>query len=99
MWWLQRNSSPLLWITLFSSFPVIHVSVNIKNNVEKDKTLLLFFLSKSRGGHTICRQKHLELPVVSYLLIEFFFYVCMPVVRADGRSGVRSRDCQNFSGE
>ena len=28
-----------------SSFSVIHMNVNIKNNVEKDTTLLLFFLS------------------------------------------------------
>ena len=32
-------------ITRSSSFFVIHVSVNIKNNAEKDTTLLLFFLS------------------------------------------------------
>ena len=47
-----RNSSPLFSITRSSSFSVIHVSVNIKNNAEKDTTLL-FFLSKSRGGHVI----------------------------------------------
>ena len=29
------------------SFSVLHVSVNIKNNFEKQTTLLLFFLSKS----------------------------------------------------
>ena len=41
-------------IRLPSSFSVIHVSLNIKNNVEKDTTLLLFFsLSKSPGGHAI----------------------------------------------
>ena len=64
------------------------MSVNIKNNVEKDKTLLLFFLSKSRGGHTICRQKHLELPVVSYPLIEFFLrlYACGAGGRTVGRT-------------
>ena len=32
-------------IRLPSSFSVIHVSLNIKNNVEKDTTLLLFFFS------------------------------------------------------
>ena len=31
------------------------------------------------------RQKHLELSVVSYLLIELF-YIGMPVVRTDGRA-------------
>ena len=40
-------------ITRSSSFSVIHVSVNIKNNVEKDTTLLLFFLCKSPRGHAI----------------------------------------------
>ena len=39
-----------------SSFSVIHVSVNINNNVEKDTTLLLFFLSKSPGGQAISFQ-------------------------------------------
>ena len=38
------------------SFSVIHMSVNIKNNVEKDTTLLLFFLSKSPGRHAISFQ-------------------------------------------
>ena len=52
---LLRNSSPLFSITRSSSFSVIHVSVNIKNNAEKD-TLLLFFLSKSPGGHMISFQ-------------------------------------------
>ena len=46
---------------------VIHVSVNIKNNVEKDKTLLLFFsLSKSPGGHAI----FFRCNWVAYLLID-----------------------------
>ena len=46
MFFFQRNSSPLFSIIRSSSFSVIHVSVNIKNNVEKDTTLLLFFVSK-----------------------------------------------------
>ena len=45
----QRNSSPLFSITRSSSLSVIHASVNIKNNVEKDTTLLFFSLSKSLG--------------------------------------------------
>ena len=48
-----RNSSPLFSITHSSSFSVVHVSVNIKNNAEKDTTLLWFFLSKSPGGRVI----------------------------------------------
>ena len=56
MFFFLRNSSPLFSITRSSSFSVIHVSVNIKNNAEKDTTLLLFFLSKSPGGHVISFQ-------------------------------------------
>ena len=43
-------------IRLPSSFSVIHVSVNIKSSVQKDTTLLLFFLSKSLSGHAISFQ-------------------------------------------
>ena len=39
MFLFLRNSSPLFSITRSSSFSVIHVSVNIKNNAEKDTTL------------------------------------------------------------
>ena len=70
--------------------------MNIKDNVEKDSTLLLFFLYKSPGGPKISRQKHPQLPVVSYLLAELF-YIGSPVVSTVGLSGVRSRDYQNFS--
>ena len=78
------------------------MSVNNKNNVEKDTTLLLFFLSKSPGGNAISFQIKpsvaFQLP---YLLVELF-YIGMPVVRTDsrviGRSvGVRSRDYQILS--
>ena len=62
----------------------MHVSVDIRNDVEKDSTLLLFFSSKSPAGHEISRQEHPELTVMSYLLIELF-YIGMPVVRADFR--------------
>ena len=89
MFFFLRNSSPLFSITRSSSFSVIHVSVNIKNNAEKDTTLLLFFLSKSPGGHVISFQIK---PWVAfgfpYLLIELF-YIGMPVVRTDGRSIAR----------
>ena len=97
-----RNSSPLFSITRSSSSSVIHASVNIKDNVEKDTTLLLFFLSKSKGGHVISFQwKPWVAFGLPYLLIELF-YIGMPVVRTDGRSvarslGVWSRDYQIFS--
>ena len=63
---------------------------------------MLFFLSKSPGGHVISFQIE---PWVAfglpYLLIELF-YMGMPVVRTDDRAGgrsvgVRSRDYQIFS--
>ena len=88
MFFFLRNSSPLFSITRSSSFSVIHVSVNIKNNAEKDTTLLLFFLFKSPGGHVISFQIK---PWVAfgfpYLLIELF-YIGMPVVWTDGRCTV-----------
>ena len=90
MFFFLRNSSPLFSITRSSSFSVIHVSVNIKNNAEKDTTLLLFFLSKSPGGHVISFQiKPWVAFGLPYLLIELF-YIGMPVVRTDGRSIARS---------
>ena len=53
---LPRNSSPLFSVTRSSCFSVIHVCVNIKNNAEKDTTLLLFFLSNSPSRHVISFQ-------------------------------------------
>ena len=78
------------------------MSVNIKNNVEKDTTLLLFFLFKSLGGHAISFQiKPSVVFQLPYLLIELF-YIGIPVVRTLGWSAgrsvnVRSRDYQIFS--
>ena len=88
MFFFLQNSSLLFSITRSSSFSVIHVSVNIKNNVEKDTTLLLFFLSQSPGGNAISFQIKpwvaFRLPYLSllYLLIELF-YIGMPVVWTD----------------
>ena len=71
MFFFLRNSSPLFSITRPSSFSVIHVSVNVKNNAQTDTTLLLFFLSKSPGGHVISIQiKHSVAFGLPYLLIE-----------------------------
>ena len=87
---LPTKSSLLFSITRSSSFSVIDVSVNIKNNVEKDTTLLLFFLSKSPGGHAISFQiKPWVAFRLPYLLIELF-YIGMPVVRTDSRAVGRS---------
>ena len=90
MFFFLRNSYSLFSITRSSSFSVIHVSVNIKNNAEKDTTLLLFFLSKSPGGHVISFQiKPWVAFGLPYLLIGLF-YIGMPVVRTVDRSLSRS---------
>ena len=80
----------LFSITRSSSFCVIHVSVNIEKNIEKDKTLLLFFLCKSPGGHGISFQiKPWVAFGLPYLSTELF-YIGIPAVRRDGRPvGVR----------
>ena len=91
MFFFLRNSSPLFSITRSSSFSVIHVSVNIENNAEKDTTFLLFFLSKSLGGHVISFQINLELHLGCHTCW-LSFYIGMTVVRTDGRAvGLRSR--------
>ena len=88
MFFFLQNSSLLFSITRSSSLSVAHVSVNIKNNVEKDSTLLLFVVFKSPGGHAISFQIK---PWVAFglacLLIELF-YIGMPVVWTDGRCTV-----------
>ena len=90
MFFFLQNSSLLFSITRSSSFSVIHVSVNIKYNVEKKTTLLLFFLSKSPGGQAISFQIQLWVAFgLPYPLIELF-YIGMPLVRTDGRAGRRS---------
>ena len=90
MFFFLRNSSPLFSVTRSSSFSVVHVSVNIKNNAEKDTNLLLLFLSNSPGGHVISFQiKPWVAFGLPFLLIELF-YIGMPVVPTDGRAGGRS---------
>ena len=102
MFFFLRNSSPLFSVTRSSSFSVIHVSVNIKNNAKKDTTLLLVLLSKSPGGNEISFQiKPWVAFGLPYLFIELF-YIGMPVVRTDGQAGgrsvdVRPRDYRIFS--
>ena len=82
MFFFLQNSSLLFPVTRSSSFSVNHVSVNIKNNVEKDTTLL-FFLFKSPGRHAISFQiKPCAAFRLPYLLIELF-YIGMSVVRTD----------------
>ena len=90
MFFFPQNSSLLFPITRSSSFSVNQVSVNIKNNVEKDTTLLLFFLFKSPGGQAISFQiKPWVAFRLAYLLIELF-YIGMPVVRTDSWAVGRS---------
>ena len=88
MFFFLRNSSPLFSITRGRSFSVIHISVNIKNNAEKDTTLLLFFLSKSLGGDVISFQITPRVAFrLLYLLIEL---VCLWCGRTVGWAAVRS---------
>ena len=74
MFFFLRNSSVLFSISRSSSFSVIHVIVNVKNNAAKDTSLFLFFLSKSPGGHVISFQiKPWVAFGLPYLLIELFY--------------------------
>ena len=74
MFFFLRNSSVLFSISRSSSFSVIHVIVNVKNNAAKDTTLFLFFLTKSPGGHVISFQiKPWVAFGLPYLLIELFY--------------------------
>ena len=63
------------------SFSVIHVSVTIKNSVQKTRLCCCLFSLKVRAA--------MRFPSVAfglpYLLIEFF-YIGVPVVRTNGRS-------------
>ena len=77
-------------ITRSSSFSVIHVSVSNKNNVEKDETLLLFFLSKTPGGHSISFQIKPRVAFrLPYLLIDLFLLVSLCCGRTLRRSAGR----------
>ena len=65
----------LCFQSLALALPGFHVSVNIKNNVERDTTLFFFFLSlKVRAA-----MRFPSIPV----------YIGVPVVRMDRRSGGR----------
>ena len=76
-----------LWIFMFKfvSFVFNHsLLLFLSNNVEKDTTLSLLFLSKSLGGHAIFFQiKPWVTFGLPYLLIELF-YTGMNVVPTDG---------------
>ena len=90
MFFFLQNSS-LLSITRSSSFSVIHVRVNTKNKVEKNTTLLLFFLSKSPSGHALSFQKkNLELHLGCHTCcLNYFTLVCLWCGGTVGRSGGR----------
>ena len=81
MFFFLRNSSPLFSRTRSRSFSVIHVSVNIKSNAEKDTTLWLLFLSKSQGGHVISLHLGCHTCWLSY-----FTLVCLWCGRTVARS-------------
>ena len=97
MFFFPQNSSLLFSIACSSSFSVNHVSVNVKNNVEKDTTLL-FFLFFLKPGRPCDFFPNKTLSCISDFEL---FYIGMPVVRTDSRAagrsvGVRSRDHQIF---
>ena len=98
MFFFLQNSSLLFSVTRSSSFSVIHVSVNIKNNVEKDTTLLLFFsFWKFRRPCNFFPNKTLHLGCHTCWL-NYFTLVCLWCGRTVGWPvGVRSRDYQIFS--
>ena len=75
-------------IRLPSSFSVVHVSLNIKNNVKKTRLCCCcFFLSKSPGGHAIFFSCIWVAIPVDWVIL--YWFAC----GADGRSlGVRSRN-------
>ena len=77
-------------MTRSGSFSVVHVSANIKNNAEKDTTLLLFFLL-----HKTLSCIWVAIPIDRVIL---HWYACGAAGRSLARSlGVRSRDYQIFS--
>ena len=76
MFFFQRNSSPLFLITRSSSFSVFHASVDTKNNFEKDSTLLLFFLSKSPGGHAMPKTPRVTCGVIPVNWVISHWYAC-----------------------
>ena len=101
MFLFLRKSSPLFAITRSSSCSVIHVSVNIKDNTERDTTLL-FFLCEFPGGHVVSFQIKLTLSYIWVAIpvdwVTLHWYVCGAEGRSLARSlGVRSRDYQTFS--
>ena len=86
--------------SLTLTLSLFHVSVHIKNNVEEDTTLLLFFLSKSPGGHAFsCQIKPWVAFGLPYLLFEFFLHwrACAADGWAVGLVDVWSCDYQSFS--
>ena len=57
----KHGKGMLISITCSSSFSVIHVSVNIKNNADKDMALLFFFFFlKVRAPKAACPKDKLE---------------------------------------
>ena len=87
----QRNSSPLFSITRSSSFSVIHVSVNITNNVEKDTTLFFFSLWKSGRPWDFLPNKTLSFIWFHTCWLSYLILVCLCADgRAVGRSGGRT---------
>ena len=84
---ISRFLATAMKFSCFSSNEIrlLAPSLSIKNNVEKDTTLLLFFFSVKVRAAMRFSSVAFGLP---YLLIELF-YIGVPVVRTDGRSVAR----------
>ena len=99
MFFFQRNSSPLFLITHSSSFSVIHASVDIKNNFEKDSTLFLFFLSKSGWPcDFLPKTPRVTCGVIPVNWVILYWYACGANGRTIGRTLFGWMDYQIFLG-
>ena len=89
VFFFQRISSPLFLIARSSPFSVIHVSVNIKNNVEKRLDFaVVFSLQKHGWPCDFLPNKTFSLHLGCYTCcLSYFIFVCMWCGRTDRRSG------------
>ena len=76
--------------TRFSPSSVIHVTVNIKNNVKKDTTFLLLFFS-SLKVRAAMRFSSIAFGLPYPLIVFSFILVCLRCGRTGGRADVRQR--------
>ena len=95
MFLFQRRLSSLYLITRSSS--LLHVSVEIKNKVEKESTLLFCFLLSGWQWNFPPKTPRVVCGVIPVDWVILHWYACGADGRTVGRKGVKSRDYQNFS--